>query len=334
MQGFLHHQSTLLPEPLQPLLTIAYNLWWSWHPDAVDLFVRPDRDLWEQTRHNPVRMLGACAQEVLDRAARDEGFLTCLNRVAQNLDLHLQRTSWFEHSGGDQPFTVAYFCSEYALTECMRIYSGGLGCLAGDHVKSASELGVPLVGVGLQYRHGYFQQYLNADGWQQEYLAELDFTNLPIAPVEDDQGKPLHIYVRFPGRDVAVAVWRAIVGRVNLYLLDTNVRENNPEDRAITGQLYGGDMEMRIKQEIVLGIGGIHALDAMGITPDVCHMNEGTPHFSRWTHSPADRRARHQLRRGPRTGVGQSRVHHAHARARRHRPVPSRDDRTLLQALP
>lgn len=268
-----------LPEPLAPLLDIAYNLWWSWHPEAVELFVRLDRELWEQTRHNPVRLLGACAQETLDRAARDEGYLTCLNRALQNLQMHLDRRAWFQESSGGKPFTIAYFSAEFALTECLRIYSGGLGCLAGDHLKSASELGIPLIGVGLLYRHGYFQQYLNSDGWQQEYLVDLEFENQPIIPVKDDSGRQLKVYVRLPGRDVAVAVWKALVGRVTLYLLDTNQPENDDEDREITGQLYGGDMEMRMRQEIILGIGGVHALDAMGINPDVCHLNEGHSAF-------------------------------------------------------
>ncbi|MCX5658692.1 MAG: alpha-glucan family phosphorylase [Planctomycetota bacterium] len=270
----------LLPEALKPLLDIAYNLWWSWHPEAVELFVRLDRGLWHSTHHNPVKMLGSCPQERLDQAARDEGFLNSLARVTANLQRHLDRSPWLVKQKKDPgPFTIAYFCAEFGLTECLQIYSGGLGCLAGDHLKSATELGLPLVGVGLLYRNGYFQQYLNADGFQQEYYPDLDFNNLPISPVRTGDGKQVKVTVQLPGRDVSIALWKAIVGRNNLYLLDTNVPENDAADRGITSQLYGGDMEMRIKQEIVLGIGGVRALAAIGIDPDVCHMNEGHSAF-------------------------------------------------------
>ncbi len=271
-----------LPEPLKPLLDIAHNLWWSWHPEAVELYQRLDRDLWEATGHNPVRLLGTCSQETLDRAARDEGFLTTLARAVADLDRHLKRTPWLEKqkpAADPGVFTVAYFCAEFGLTECLRIYSGGLGLLAGDHLKSASELGVPLVAVGLLYRNGYFQQYLNSDGWQQEYTPDLDFANLPLDRVAAKDGSQLKVTVRMPGRDVHVAIWRCVVGRISLYLLDTNLPENDPADRTITAQLYGGDMEMRIKQEIILGIGGVHALAAMDIQPDVFHMNEGHSAF-------------------------------------------------------
>ncbi len=269
-----------LPGPLKPLMKIAYNLWWSWHPEARELFVRIDRDLWDSCYHNPVRMLGECPQERLDEIARDEGFLNCLDRCAQSLDRHLERPSWLKKDNIDPgDFTIAYFCAEFGLTECLQIYSGGLGCLAGDHLKSASELGLPLVAVGLLYRRGYFQQYLNADGWQQEYAPDLDFANLPIKQVLDEDGNQVKVSVDMPGRPVSIAVWKVIVGRITLYLLDANQPENDPSDRGITGQLYGGDMEMRIKQEIVLGIGGVRALDAVGIEPDICHMNEGHSAF-------------------------------------------------------
>ncbi|MCC7203737.1 MAG: alpha-glucan family phosphorylase, partial [Phycisphaeraceae bacterium] len=269
-----------LPEPLRPLQDIAYNLWWTWHPEAVELFVRIDRELWQKSNHNPVAMLGNCPQATLDALAKDEGFLTALGRVQSNLARHRERKPWHARKGEDLTnFTVAYFCAEFGLTECLQIYSGGLGCLAGDHLKSATELGLPLVGVGLLYRHGYFQQYLNADGWQQEYYPDLDFANLPVNPVLDDKGQQVTVKVQLPGREVNIAVWKVNVGRNPLYLLDTNLMENDPADRGITGHLYGGDMELRIKQEIVLGIGGTRALAAMGIEPDVCHMNEGHSAF-------------------------------------------------------
>jgi starch phosphorylase len=262
------------------LLDIANNLWWTWHPEAVELFVRLDRSLWQKYKHNPVKMLGACPQEILDEASRDEGYLTSLRRVRENLERHYNRTPWLQTLGAEsgKP-SIAYFCAEFGLTECLQVYSGGLGCLAGDHLKSAAELGLPLVGVGLLYRHGYFQQYLNPDGWQQEYYPDLDFANLPIARVRNAAGEQIKVKVQLPGRELHIAVWKVRIGVIDLYLLDTNVSENQPEDRGITGQLYGGDMEMRIKQEIVLGIGGVRALEECGIRPDVFHMNEGHSAF-------------------------------------------------------
>ncbi len=269
-----------LPKPLQPLLRIANNLWWTWHPEAVDLFIRLDRDLWSSSHHNPVKMLGTVSQERLDEAAKDAGYITSLTQAITNLDRHMQRTPWLESVGKDSAgYTIAYFCAEFGLTESLQIYSGGLGCLAGDHLKSASELGLPLVAVGLLYSNGYFQQYLNADGWQQEYTPDLDFSNLPVNPVKDDAGEQIKVSVRLPGRDVHIALWKVEVGRIPLYLLDTNLPENSEADRHITSQLYGGDMELRIKQEIVLGIGGVRALEAINIRPDVCHMNEGHSAF-------------------------------------------------------
>ncbi len=273
-----------LPEPLKPLLPIARNLWWTWHPEAVELFHRLDAAMWRETHHNPVKMLGNLPQQTLDAAAADEGFLNSLQHVTNNLARHLDRVPWLKKAHNvDNDFTIAYFCTEFGLTECLQIYSGGLGCLAGDHLKSASELGMPLVAIGFLYRNGYFQQYLNADGWQQEYNPELDFANLPVEKVKGTEGefkdKQIRIRVQMPGREIQVGLWKCTVGRIRLFLLDTNLPENSDEDRAITSQLYGGDMEMRIKQEIVLGIGGVHALSAMGIEPDVCHMNEGHSAF-------------------------------------------------------
>jgi len=269
-----------LPQPLHPLLNLANNIWWSWHPEAVELFVRIDPQLWRDSKHNPVRLLGTCPQERLEALAEDDGFLTAMQRVLVNFERHMTRTPWHQ-SRPDTPdsFTVAYFCAEFGLTECLQVYSGGLGCLSGDHLKSAAALGLPLIGVGLLYRHGYFQQYLNADGWQQEYYPDLDFANLPVQRIRDDKGNQIKIEVPFPGRNVTVGLWKVLVGRNPLYLLDTNMPENSADDRYITAQLYGGDMEMRIKQEIVLGIGGLRALDTLGIKPDVCHMNEGHSAF-------------------------------------------------------
>ncbi|QNN24554.1 glycosyltransferase family 1 protein [Planctomycetales bacterium ZRK34] len=269
-----------LPEPLEPLLKIARNLWWSWNPDAIELFIRVDADLWRSTRHNPVRMLGSCSQSRLEELASDESFLSAMRRVEELLDDHVNDEGWFARKNPDaKDACIAYFSAEFGLTECLQVYSGGLGILAGDHLKAASELALPLVGVGLLYRNGYFQQYLNADGWQQEFYPELDFTNLPIRPVHDDSGEQLVVEVDLPGRVLHIAIWEVKVGRIRLFLLDTNLPENEPDDRGITSQLYGGDMELRIKQEIVLGIGGVRALTKMGIDPTVLHMNEGHAAF-------------------------------------------------------
>ncbi len=271
-----------LPGALQPLQTIANNLWWSWQSDAVSLFIRLDPVLWRSTRHNPVLMLKRVPQQRLDDLAKDTQYLSDLEEVAGRLQRHRERPGWFAdaHAGDSTaPKTIAYFCAEFALTESLRIYSGGLGVLAGDHLKSASELGLPLIAVGLLYRHGYFQQYLTPDGWQMEDRPTQDFDKLPVSPVLTEDGKPVRVSVRLPKRDVTVALWRAEVGRVPLYLLDTDLRENTPEDRRITAQLYGGDMETRIQQEMVLGIAGVRALETIGIRPDVCHMNEGHSAF-------------------------------------------------------
>ncbi|MDD4890574.1 MAG: alpha-glucan family phosphorylase, partial [Phycisphaerae bacterium] len=269
-----------LPESLQFLEQLAYNIWWAWNQEGIELFRRLDSDLWERAGHNPVLMLGQLPQSRLEQAAADEGYLAQMERVKAMLDEHMTRKSWFDKNFGHlADISFAYFSAEFGLTEALPIYSGGLGVLAGDHLKSAAELGLPLVGIGLLYRQGYFRQYLNADGWQQETYPGNDFYTLPVRQVATADGKPMTIDVEYPGRMVKAQVWKVQVGRIFLYLLDTNMDENSPEDRQITSQLYGGDMENRIRQEILLGIGGIRALAAMGITPTVCHMNEGHSGF-------------------------------------------------------
>ncbi len=269
-----------LPEPLQFLEQLAYNLWWAWHMEGIDMFRRLDRDLWEKCGHNPVLMLGQLPQSRLEQAAADEGFLAQLERVKSLFQEHCDRRSWYDKNFGHlNGIRIAYFSAEFGLTEALPIYSGGLGVLAGDHLKSASELGLPLVGVGLLYRQGYFRQYLNADGWQQETYPGNDFYTIPVRQVADKDGRAVTVEVEYPGRKVRAQVWRVMVGRVPLFLLDTNLDENSPEDRQITWQLYGGDSENRIRQEILLGIGGIRALTALGIQPTVCHMNEGHSAF-------------------------------------------------------
>jgi starch phosphorylase len=269
-----------LPPRLEPLRRIAFNLWWSWDADAIALFRRLDRELWSRCGQNPVHMLGLIAQEHLERRQEDDGFVAHMERVAQALDDYMAETTWYDRwHGHEKSMKVAYFSAEYGVAESLPIYSGGLGVLAGDHLKSASDLGLPLVGVGLLYRQGYFRQYLNADGWQQERFPELDFYNMPIEKVRQPDGEPLRIQVQIGERTVTARIWRAQVGRVPLYLLDTNIEANDPRDREITARLYGGDLDMRIRQELLLGIGGLRALYALGIEPTVCHMNEGHSAF-------------------------------------------------------
>ncbi len=269
-----------VPAALEPLMEIAHNLWWTWQPDAVELFRRLDRRLWDAVHHNPVKLLGIIEQSKLVAAANDDGYLAYLKRVHESLRQHLEEPGWFQkHHPDKSRLLVAYFSAEFGLHECLPIYSGGLGVLAGDHLKSASEIGLPLVAIGLLYRNGYFQQYLSADGWQQEAYPELDFYNLPVEPVRYNDGSPVHVRVDLPDNAVFANVWRLKVGRIPLYMLDTNLQENSPADREITSRLYGGGTEMRIKQEIVLGIGGVRMLEALNITPTIFHMNEGHSAF-------------------------------------------------------
>jgi glycogen phosphorylase len=270
-----------LPDRLVPLHTLAYNLWWSWNADAVALFRRINSDLFEALDHSPIRLLGATGQGRFEELAADDGFLAHMDRVAEALEHYLKAPTWFSTNfASDADARVAYFSAEFGIHESIPVYSGGLGVLAGDHLKSASDLGIPLSGVSLMYREGYFRQYLNVDGWQQERYPENDFFTLPLIPETDSAGEPVLVSVSFPGRDVQLRVWRIQVGRVPLYLLDANIPQNRPEDRAITAQLYGGDQHTRIQQEICLGIGGIRALNAMGKMPTVCHMNEGHAAFT------------------------------------------------------
>ena len=269
-----------IPEKLNPLMELAQNMWWVWHPDAVELFRRLDRNLWEQVYHNPVKLLGSISQAKLAEAAKDEGYLAHLKRVYEGFKFHLQEHGWFHLNHQDKSkMLVAYFSAEFGIHESLPIYSGGLGVLAGDHLKSASEIGLPLVAVGLLYRNGYFQQYLTSDGWQQEAYPELDFYNLPVEPMKYNDGTEIHVRVDMPDNAVFCKVWKASIGRIPLYLLDTNLPENSPADREITSKLYGGGSEMRIKQEIVLGIGGVRAMEAVGLKPSVWHMNEGHAAF-------------------------------------------------------
>uniref|UniRef100_B8HS94 glycogen phosphorylase n=1 Tax=Cyanothece sp. (strain PCC 7425 / ATCC 29141) TaxID=395961 RepID=B8HS94_CYAP4 len=272
--------SPALPERLEPLRRLAYNLYWSWNNEASDLFYRLDRDLWESSRHNPVLLLGTISQQRLLEILNDEGFLAQMDRVSQQFDDYLNEAAWYQkHRGKNTGECYAYFSAEFGLTDCLPIYSGGLGILAGDHLKSASDLGLPLVGVGLLYQRGYFSQYLNADGWQQEQYPINDFYNMPLHLERQADGTELRIKLDFPNRTIQARVWRIDVGRVPLYLLDTNVLENSEYDQNITDYLYGGDIDVRIHQEIMLGIGGVKMLRSLGFRPTVYHMNEGHSAF-------------------------------------------------------
>ena len=269
-----------LPDSLQDLDTVARNLFWAWNPQFVELFKRIDPQLWATCGHNPVKLLGSVSQTRLQALARNESFLNELGQVREALRSYLESPTWYDRvcPQATKP-AVAYFSAEFGLHECLPIYSGGLGILAGDHLKSASDLGIPLVGVGLMYQKGYFRQYLNIDGWQQEAYVENDLFNMPVELVRQEDGRPLTISVEYPGRSVQAQIWCISVGRIKLYLLDTNMAPNSTVDRMITSSLYGGDRELRIRQEILLGIGGLKALLAMGISPTVCHMNEGHAAF-------------------------------------------------------
>ncbi|MDK9698624.1 MAG: alpha-glucan family phosphorylase [bacterium] len=269
-----------LPEKLVGLRDLALNLHWCWNHDTIDLFRRLDRNLWDEVGRNPIRMLGEISQKKLNEAAVDEGYLLLYERTRNALRSYLTEAKWYEKKFGvTEGPQFAYFSAEFGLTESLPIYSGGLGILAGDHLKSASDMGIPLVGVGLLYQQGYFHQYLNPDGWQQESYPNNDFYQLPLEPPHGPDGRWIKIEVEYPGRTVTARVVVANVGRVTLLLLDTNIPENSPEDRDITDQLYGGDKEMRIKQEILLGMGGVRALHAMGFHPTIYHMNEGHSGF-------------------------------------------------------
>ena len=270
-----------VPPPLACLKEMAFNLLWTWDAEIREVFRRLDRDLWEETCANPVLLLGRIDQERLEEAAANESYLAYLERSYQRFRNYFTEKTWWEKTHGrEHHVAIAYFSAEYGLTACLPIYSGGLGILAGDHLKTASDLGLPLVGVGLLYQGGYFRQYLNVDGWQQESYPVNDFYNLPVEPVVAGDGHPVEVEIPLGERKARGQVWRAQVGRIPLYLLDTNTASNpDPGIRDITDQLYGGDSETRIRQELILGIGGLRALHQMGIRPMVCHLNEGHSAF-------------------------------------------------------
>lgn len=279
-----------LPAPLAPLVGLAKNLWWSWNRSVRDLFADVDRELFAAVGDNPMALLARVPTARLDELGRDAAFVGRVEAARRALDLYLTRPGWFEtRHGARPPGTVAYFSMEFGIHECLPVYSGGLGVLAGDHLKSASDLGVPLVGVGIAFSQGYFRQSLDVQGWQAERYPPNDWHDLPVSLVTDASGAPLLVKVALPvdtgragaveTRDVVLGAWRVDVGRVPLILLDANLEANRGADRALTNTLYGGDRAHRIRQELLLGVGGFRMIRALGFAPAVCHMNEGHSAF-------------------------------------------------------
>lgn len=269
-----------LPQPLKRLADIAYNYWWCWTSDRISLFRNIDPLAWHSSGHNPVALLESTAR--LNQLADDPTYIRRVKAVAAQFDSYIAQTeTWASKNAPDlsPDRPIAYFCAEFGIHESLPIYSGGLGILAGDHLKSASDLGIPMVGVGLMYRQGYFRQRLNREGWQEDFYIDNQFETMPVDLVKDANDQPVAIEVNIRQRRVKVQIWRAKVGRVNLYLLDTDRPDNDPVDRWLTGHLYGGNQETRIAQEIVLGIGGVRALHALGIDPSIHHLNEGHAAF-------------------------------------------------------
>jgi len=272
-----------LPPPLQPLEAIAWNYWWSWAPDGVELFRDLDPGLWEQCDRNPGALLAQVPDLRLSQMAADPAFADRIQNLSQRLEAYLaDEKSWSKLQLGPRISTqnpVAYFCAEFGIHSSLPLYSGGLGILAGDHLKSASDLNLPLVAVGLFYRFGYFRQRLRGDGLQEELYRETHADELPLHLLRDSNDAPVMIEVVMRGRAVRARVWRADIGRIQLYLLDTNVAENEADDRLVTGHLYGGDRETRLVQEMMLGLGGVRLLEHLGIDPSVFHLNEGHSAF-------------------------------------------------------
>ncbi len=275
------HNDEKLPKRLQGLPDIAGNLWWSWHPEARRLFKVLDRSAWKSTRHNPVKMLQNMPTPNLVAALRNPIFLEKYDETTSGFSsyMHGVRT-WLHTAHRDLvEHTIAYFSMEFAIHNSLPIYAGGLGILAGDYCKEASDLGLPVVGLGFMYPQGYFQQRINDDGWQQEIYRQLDFAECPISLVLNEDRQPLKVSIELDSKSVLVCAWKVEVGRVNLYLLDTALEENPPADRALSARLYGGDQETRLQQEVLLGIGGVRVLRALGIAPSVWHANEGHAAF-------------------------------------------------------
>lgn len=269
------------PHPQIARLTeLAYNLWWSWNPAAQALYADIDPALWRQVNHNPVKFLRRVSQRMLDQAAADPAYVARYRAVLARFDAYMRPpagSTWYPSAG--RPELIAYFSAEFGLHESLPIYSGGLGILSGDHCKTASDLNLPFVGIGFLYPQGYFQQRIDADGRQGAIYEKLDFAEVPAVSALDAAGNQIVISVELPGRTIYAKVWRIQVGRIPLYLMDTDLEQNAPADRELSARLYGGDQQMRISQEVILGIGGVRALRALGLKPTVWHMNEGHAAF-------------------------------------------------------
>jgi len=270
-----------LPRRISRLGQLAYNLWWVWNPEAQMLFAQINKPLWDSLNHNPVAFLCKVERSLLNAVTNDRYYLEFYDRVIKNFDNYLNATdTWYATTYPKvKDKRVAYFSFEFGLHESLPVYAGGLGVLAGDHLKESSDLGIPLVAIGFIYNQGYFAQHITEDGWQETRNQFLDFDQMPVVPVLDKDDKPLMISVELPGRSVYARIWEVRVGRVMLYLLDTNLDENNNGDRQLTARLYSNDLEVRISQEILLGMGGVRALRLLGYHPNVWHMNEGHSAF-------------------------------------------------------
>ncbi len=269
-----------VPQQLRFLEILSRNMWWSWHLDAIELFRRIDPVLWEESGRNPINFSTLIPQKRLEKLAEDESFLSHQERIRQLFELEVESHLNPSDSAFGKEDCIAYFSMEFGIHESLPLFAGGLGILAGDHLKAASDLGLPLVGIGLLYRCGYFHQYLDPNGWQQEEYPETDYYHLPLRRAKDPDGNEIRVTVAGPDGDIHAMVWKIMVGRIPLYLLDTNIQENPPEIRNITYRLYDGGQKRRLAQEALLGIGGMRALAAMQIEPTVCHMNEGHSAFA------------------------------------------------------
>ena len=267
-----------LPERIRGLERLSYNLWWSWHRQARELFPAMDLQAWRESDHNPVRMLVSLSQQALEDTARDKDFLKNYDSVMADFDANIaSHTGWFTTQFSSPTAPLAYFSAEYGFHHSLPLYAGGLGVLAGDYIKECSDLAIPVVAVGLIYSRGYLSQKIRDDGWQEDNETVLDRSDDPVTLVLDQNNEPLKVRVPFFDPPVYVLVWRADIGRVPVYLLDTELETNQPWDRAIANRLYTNDSEQRLRQEIVLGIGGMHVLKALGIEPAAVHINEGHP---------------------------------------------------------
>ncbi len=270
-----------LPKRIARLSELAYNLWWTWQPEAQRIFGRLDYDLWESLGHNPIRLLREVGRPRLNQVSKDPEYLALYDGFCARFDAYMsQKSTWTSQAHPElNGRPIAYFSMEFGLHETLPIYSGGLGVLAGDHLKESSDLGLPLTAVGFMYAQGYFSQRLSEDGWQEALNNMLDFNNLPALPVLDDQGNRLTVEVEFPDRFVTLGLWEIRVGRVPLYLLDSNLDPNSDSDKNLTARLYWSDLDRRVMQELLLGVGGVRALRALGYNPSVWHMNEGHAAF-------------------------------------------------------